>query len=103
MISGYDLYSIDRTTPTRSFEIPNGQRYVKMVKFAEKGDRIVGGSDHGCVYVFKISDSDPIQVLYHDRAESMIQTIAVSHFRKKKTFLQVQTSSRLSLHMKRTS
>jgi hypothetical protein len=52
-----------------------------MVKFAEKGDRIVGGSDHGCVYVFKISDSDPIQVLYHERAESMIQTIAVSLFR----------------------
>jgi hypothetical protein len=57
-----------------------------MVKFAEKGDTIVGGSDHGCVYVFKISDSDPIQVLYHERAERMIQTIAVSPFRNRNIF-----------------
>jgi len=81
MTSGYELYSINRKTPTRSFEIPNGRHYVRMVKFAEKGAVIVGGSDHGCVYIFKISESEPIQVLYHEKADSMIQTIAVSRFR----------------------
>lgn len=49
-----------------------------MAKFAENGTVIVGGSDHGCVYIFKVNDSEPRQVLYHERAESMIQTIAVS-------------------------
>lgn len=81
MTTGYDLYSISRTSPTRSFEIPTGQRFVKMAKFAENGTAIVGGSDHGCVYVFKVTDSEPRQVLYHERTENMIQTIAVSRFR----------------------
>ena len=63
----------------RSFKISNGQHFVKMAKFTENGTVIVGGSNYGCVYVFKVNDSKPRQVLYHERAESMIQTIAVSH------------------------
>jgi len=49
-----------------------------MVKFAEHGAVVVGGSDHGCVYVFNINDPEPAQVLYHEKADSMIQTVAVS-------------------------
>jgi len=78
LTSRYELYSMDGTSPTRSFEIPNERLYVKMVKFAENGAVIIGGSDHGCVYVFNINNSEPAQVLYHERADSMIQTVAVS-------------------------
>jgi hypothetical protein len=80
MTSGYELYPIHRNSPTRTFEIPNERLYVKMVKFAENGATIVGGSDHGCVYIFNVSESDPVQVLYHERADCMVQTIAVSLF-----------------------
>ena len=37
-----------------------------MVKFGENGTVIVGGSNHGCVYVFNINDPEPTQVLYHE-------------------------------------
>ena len=100
MTSGYDLYSINRTSPTRCFEIPNQRLYVKMVKFAENGTVVIGGSDHGCVYVFNINDSEPMQVLYHERADCIVQTLAVSVSQRMKPL--AQTTSRLFHPLRRT-
>ncbi|CAA7270443.1 unnamed protein product [Cyclocybe aegerita] len=66
MKTGFDLYTPNRTAPARSFD---------QGVFAEKGKVAVCGSDHGNVYVFGVTSTEPQQILKHGRKEEMIQTV----------------------------
>lgn len=77
MIDGFDIYSLPRTTPVHHFEVPTNKKYVKKAAFAEKGQTVVGGSDHGQVYVFAIDNSQAEQVLIHGKKDNMIQSVEV--------------------------
>jgi len=45
MSTGFDVYALQRSTPSHSFEVPVGRRYTRGVVFGEKGAIVVGGSD----------------------------------------------------------
>lgn len=49
---------------------------AKQVAFGEEGAIVVGGSDHGRVYVFETSSGNVLQALQHSKA-SMVQTVTV--------------------------
>lgn len=83
MSTGFDVYALQRSTPAHSFEVPTGRRYTRDVVFGEKGAVIVGGSDHGKVYVFDLKSSfdlkpsTPAQLITHGKPTSLIQAIIV--------------------------
>ena len=77
MNTGFDVYALQCSTPAHSFEIPTGRRYIRNVAFGEKGAVIVGGSDHGKVYVFDLKSSIPAQLITHGKPTSLIQAIIV--------------------------
>lgn len=77
MTDGFDTYTLPRTTPTRHFSVPMGKKYVKKAVYAERGMTIVGGSDHGTVYIFGIQSSEARQTLIHGKKDAMIQTVEV--------------------------
>ena len=55
---------------------PLSQRYPKQVSFGKDGTVLVGGSDHGAVYIFDTATGCPLDLLrYSDR--SLVQTIMV--------------------------
>jgi hypothetical protein len=65
--SGFDLYNIQRTTPTRSMIIPTKKKFVKQGAFAESGTVIACGSDHGRVYIFSFNKCEELQTLQHTK------------------------------------
>ncbi len=77
MSTGFDVYALQRSTPAHSFEVPTGRRYTREVVFGEKGAVIVGGSDHGKVYVFDLKSSTLAQLITHGKHTSLIQAIIV--------------------------
>ena len=82
MSTGFDVYTLQRSTPAHSFEIPAGRRYTRDVVFGEKCAVIVGGSDHGKVYVFDLKSSTPVQLITHGKPTSLIQAVIVRFFLK---------------------
>ena len=77
MADGFDLYSVNRPAPIRSFPVRSTKKYIKGCVFAENGRAIVCGSDHGKAYVFAIADIQPKQELVHGNRKQMIQTVSV--------------------------
>ena len=75
--NGFDLYPINRSTPTRTFKVDANRRFVKGCAFAEVGKAVVCGSDHRKVYIFGIDDEKPRQILRHGSADDMIQAVEV--------------------------
>ena len=75
---GFSTHHLRTGTYIRSF--PTGKptkRYPKQVAFGEHDSIIVGGSDHGAVYVFDHDTGGPLDLLRHsDRG--LVQTITVS-------------------------
>jgi hypothetical protein len=70
------------------------------VVFGEKGHVVVGGSDHGIVYVFDRMTGDKLAEL-RAADQGMVQTVAVSHLRSAASFrvtLILQTHSREGIH-----
>ena len=53
------------------------KRYPKQVAFGEHNSIIVGGSDHGTVYVFDHDTSGPLDLLHHSDC-GLVQTITVN-------------------------
>lgn len=80
MTDGFDLYSLSRTSPSRSFIVPTTKTFTKNGVFGEKGHTIVTGSDHGKVYVFPVNKTEPIQRLKHGSEGVMIQAVEVMFF-----------------------
>ena len=50
--------------------------YPKQVSFGEDGTVLVGGSDHGAVYIFNTATGCPLDLLHHSN-RSLVQTITV--------------------------
>ncbi|KAF8949844.1 hypothetical protein BDZ97DRAFT_1934964 [Flammula alnicola] len=75
MRSGFDVYPIHRSTPLHTFEVPTKRNFVRMVVFGEKGTVIVGGSDHGKVYIFDLKTPQLVQYFIHGKPTSLIQAI----------------------------
>ena len=48
----------------------------KPIMFAENGCRVITGSDHGKVYVFKTEGGKPVDILHH-ADDDMVQSITV--------------------------
>lgn len=77
-VDGFDLYRLDDNSFIRNF--PTGvpkKRYPKQVEFGEDCKVVVGGSDHGLVYVFDRKTGNVLDVLRH-ADQGLVQTIAVS-------------------------
>lgn len=77
---GFDLYDLPRSSPSQTFYAPSVKRCVKDGAFAEKASAIVCGSDHGKVYIFTKSSSDPIQVLSAAGKTVDVQAISVRKY-----------------------
>lgn len=77
--NGFSLHRAESAECIRNF--PTGiptKRVSKQVAFGEGGKVVVGGSDHGAVYIFDRKTGAPIQVLRHS-AKGLVQAIAVSN------------------------
>lgn len=77
-VDGFDLYQLESNTFIRNF--PTGvpiQRFPKQVLFGENSKVIIGGSDHGQVYVFDRKSGSLLDTLHHAK-HGLVQTIAVS-------------------------
>ena len=55
---------------------PSRTTKPKPVMFAENGCRVITGSDHGKVYVFKTEGGKPVDILQH-ADNGMVQSITV--------------------------
>lgn len=65
-VDGFDLYNLETGLFMRNF--PTGipkKRYPKQVAFGEDARVVVGGSDHGAVYVFDRKTGKTLDVLFH--------------------------------------
>ena len=77
--NGFDLHQLDNGAYVRTFPTGNPNRLLpKQVAFAEDSRVIVGGGDHGAVYVFDRKTGKPFQVLHH-ADKGLVQTITVCH------------------------
>jgi len=76
--TGFDVYKIDSSlfVHTLSTGVPK-RTYLKRVAFVSKGHAVVGGSDHGKVYIFDRRTGKVITTLRHAK-DGGVETIAVS-------------------------
>ncbi|KAF9521979.1 hypothetical protein CPB83DRAFT_920414 [Crepidotus variabilis] len=76
--NGFDLYKLDTGNFVRTFVTKEPiKTYPKGVAFAHRGHAIVGGSDHGCVYIFDRKSGNVLHTLKHAQ-DGGAQTIAVN-------------------------
>jgi hypothetical protein len=75
---GYDFYRLDNNCTFIQSYITRLSilRQPNEVVFAEEGEAVVGGSDHGAVYVFGVHTGAQLDVIQHEK-DAMVQTIAV--------------------------
>jgi hypothetical protein len=74
---GYDFYRLDNCGFLQSYVTRLARiREPKEVKFAEQGEIVVGGSDHGDVYIFGCRTGSQLDVIHHGK-DVMVQTVAV--------------------------
>ena len=75
--NGFDLYKLDDCKWLRTYATGTALvRKPKQVSFGEQGRAIVGGTDHGVVYVFDRKTVRELDVLPHAKG-GMVQTITV--------------------------
>jgi len=76
--NGFDIYKIDSRNFVRTLITRDPiKTYPKGVAFANHSQAIVGGSDHGLVYIFERKSGRVITTLRHGKAEG-VQTVTVS-------------------------
>jgi hypothetical protein len=78
--NGFNLHQLDSGSFVRNY--PTGKpnkRFPRQAAFGEDGKVVVGGSDHGVVYVFNRRTGSRLDILRHANA-GLVQTIAVSYF-----------------------
>ena len=78
MTNSFDLYSLSRTAPSRSFVVPTTKIFTKKGVFVEKGHIVITGSDHRQVYVFAVNKTESMQRLRHRSKSVMIQAVEVT-------------------------
>ncbi|PPQ78141.1 hypothetical protein CVT24_006424 [Panaeolus cyanescens] len=77
LTSGFDLYAWNKPSPKKKFDTKRANpAFTVDVKFAESGSLIVGGSDHGIVYIFDTGTGELLQRLYQDTPSTPIQSLA---------------------------
>jgi hypothetical protein len=75
--NGFDLHQLDNAAYIRTFPTGYPLKFLpKQVAFGEDSKVVVGGSDHGAIYVFDRKTGKPLQVLHHGDT-GLVQTIAV--------------------------
>lgn len=75
--SGFELYTLDSGHFLRSFKTREALKtYPKGVAFANSGDAVVGGSDHGLVYIFDVHTGNVLKKIRHCK-DGGVETIAV--------------------------
>jgi hypothetical protein len=75
--NGFDLHQTEDSAFVRTFRTGVAiKRVPKQVMFAENSRAIVGGSDHGAVYVFDRKSGKKLAVLRHSE-RGLVQTITV--------------------------
>ena len=75
--SGYDLWDLTKDEFVQTFPTGKPDRHLpRQVVFADKSKTVVGGSDHGVVYVFDRKTGAPLDVL-HQGQRGLVQTVAV--------------------------
>ena len=75
---GFSLYSLEDMRFLR--EYPTGQqtkRFPKQVEFGEESRVLVGGSDHGAIYMFDRKTDLLLDILRHDD-DGLSQAVTVS-------------------------
>ncbi|KAF9523948.1 WD40-repeat-containing domain protein [Crepidotus variabilis] len=78
--NGFDLYKLDTSNFVRTFVTKEPiKTYPKGVAFAHRGHAVVGGSDHGCVYIFDRRSGNVLHMLKHAQ-DGGVQTIAVCKY-----------------------
>ncbi|KAI8989144.1 WD40-repeat-containing domain protein [Trametes punicea] len=76
--SGFDVWNLNGETHQRTFPTGKPTRFVpRQVNFADDAKTIVGGSDHGAVYVFDRKTGAPLDVLRHAQ-QGLVQTVATT-------------------------
>lgn len=74
---GFDLHNIEDGAFIRTFKTGDHIRPVpKNVLFAENSQLIIGGSDHGYVYIFDRKSGRKLAALRHSD-KGLVQTVAV--------------------------
>jgi hypothetical protein len=89
LVDGFDLYRLDKTGATliRNFRTrPVNVGVPKQVIFSEEGKVVVGGSDHGLIYVFDRRSGDILDEMPHGNG-GLVQTISVCPFTNPLLFL----------------
>ena len=78
--SGFNLHDIEDGTYVQTFLTGTLiRRHPKQAAFGEKGNVIMGGSDHGIVYVFdQMTGNKMVEVRVAERG--MVQTVAVGAY-----------------------
>ncbi|KAF8973356.1 hypothetical protein BDZ97DRAFT_1752331 [Flammula alnicola] len=66
------------------FEVPTTRQHIKGVVFCKKGMSIVGGRDHGKIYLFNLKASEIHfdQVMTHGSISFLIQAVACASLDK---------------------
>lgn len=76
---GFSLYDLETGKFIRKF--PTGvpkKTHPKQVTYGEGNRIVVGGSDHGAVYVFDRKSGKPLDVLHHAN-QGPVHTVTVSN------------------------
>lgn len=77
MISGFSLHKLSDGAYIRSYPTQvSGRAFIKVVDFLENSRIVVGGSDHGIVYLFDRDTGETIDTLRHADG-GLVQIIAV--------------------------
>ena len=76
--NGFDLYKMDSGVFVKTFITKHVVKtHPKCVVFADRSRLVIGGSDHGRVYVFERKTGQLLKTLTHAR-KGGVETIAVS-------------------------
>lgn len=78
VFSGFNLHKLDDGTCIRHFPTATPDAYViRQVSLTEASKVVVGGSDHGAVYVFDRETGVVLDLLQHAH-DGFVQTVTVS-------------------------
>jgi len=84
---GFDIYKLDSGNFMMSLSTKDPLKtYPKGVTFAAHSYAVIGGSDHGRVYIFERKTGKIIKTLKH-ASKGGAETIAVDHFKPIKVIL----------------
>ncbi|KAK0460418.1 uncharacterized protein EV420DRAFT_1640963 [Desarmillaria tabescens] len=79
LTSGFDLYAFPHSSTSQTFPVPmtRERSIIKDAVFAEDGQVVVCGSDHGAAYVFSCLNGGkkPLQIMYHGKDRDYLQVL----------------------------